>query len=77
MKRKDIIDQFKANDDADPDKSTEYLASLTADQLGIDRMQVFDALVDEYDREECPICGKSVRRGGLRQHTLAKHPEGG
>ena len=26
-----------------------------------------------YEREECPICQKKVKQGGLIQHMQAKH----
>jgi hypothetical protein len=75
MKRSVIVEMFVANDEIDPGKSTEYLCQLTADQLGLEAMDVYDALAAEYDRDQCPECGKKVKRGGIAQHMGAKHPE--
>ena len=44
---KSIVDEFNdAEDELGEDKSTEYLASITAEKLGIDYMTVINALAE-------------------------------
>jgi len=51
------------------EETGEYIGDVNEDIFG----EKAPGFPISYEREECPICQKKVKQGGLLQHMQAKH----